>query len=161
MNNLKVEAEGERTIRMTRSFNAVRTAVFDAWTKPELLRRWLLGPGDHWSMPICDVDLRVGGTYRFVWRNAKDGKEMGLSGEYVEIVSPSRIVATEKFDESWYPGGAVVATDFLEREGITTLTQRITYDSPAARDGVLRSPMEGGVRMSYDRLEELLTRKDV
>ena len=161
MNNLKVEAEGERTIRMTRSFNAVRTAVFDAWTKPELLRRWLLGPGDHWSMPICDVDLRVGGTYRFVWRNGMDGAQMGLSGEYLEIVSPSRIVATEKFDESWYPGGAVVVTNLVEREGITTLTQRITYDSAAARDGVLRSPMEGGVRMSYNRLEELLTKRDV
>jgi uncharacterized protein YndB with AHSA1/START domain len=159
VNDLRVEADGERTIRMTRSFNAVRAAVFDAWTKPELLRRWLLGPGEHWSMPICDVDLRVGGTYRFVWRNAKDGTEMGLSGEYVEIVSPSRIVATERFDESWYPGGAVVVTDLLEQEGITTLTQRITYDSAAVRDGVLRSPMEGGVRMSYNRLEELL--KDV
>jgi uncharacterized protein YndB with AHSA1/START domain len=146
---------------MTRNFNAARTAVFDAWTKPELLRRWLLGPGEHWSMPICEVDLRVGGTYRFVWRNGMDGTEMGLSGEYREIVSPSRIVATERFDESWYPGGAVVVTDLLEQGGITTLTQRITYDSAAARDGVLRSPMEGGVRMSYNRLEELLTRNDV
>ena len=112
-------------------------------------------------MPICEIDLRVGGTYRFVWRNGMDGAQMGLSGEYLEIVSPSRIVATEKFDDSWYPGGAVVVSDFLEREGITTLTQRITYDSAAARDGVLRSPMESGVRMSYNRLEELLTRKDV
>ena len=161
MNDLRVEAEGERTIRMTRSFNAVRAAVFDAWTKPELLRRWLLGPGDHWSMPICEVDLRVGGTYRFVWRNGMDGAQMGLRVEYLEVVFPSRIVATEKFDDSWYPGGAVVVSDFLEREGITTLTQRITYDSAAARDGVLRSPMEGGVRMSYNRLEGLLTEKSV
>jgi uncharacterized protein YndB with AHSA1/START domain len=159
--DLRLEAEGERTIRMTRSFNCVRTAVFDAWTKPELLRRWLLGPGEHWSMPICEIDLRIGGTYRFVWRHGMDGTEMGLSGEYIEIVSPSRIVATESFDESWYPGSAVVVTDFFEQEGITTLTQRITYDSAAARDGVLRSPMEGGVRISYDRLEELLTRKDL
>ncbi len=159
MNNLKLEAEGDRTIRMTRSFNAARTAVFDAWTKPELLRRWLLGPGEHWSMPICDVDLRVGGTYRFVWRNGLDGTEMGLSGKYLEVAPPSRIVATESFDESWYPGSAVVETALTEKDGITTLTQRITYNSAAARDGVLRSPMEGGVRVSYDRLEELLTRK--
>lgn len=161
MKDLRLEAEGERTIRMTRSFNAVRTAVFDAWTKPELLRRWLLGPGEHWSMPICEIDLRTGGAYRFVWRHGIDGTEMGLSGEYIEIVPPRRIVATERFDEAWYPGSAVIVTDFFEQEGITTLTQRITYDSAAARDGVLRSPMEGGVRISYDRLEELLTRKDV
>lgn len=112
-------------------------------------------------MPICDIDLRIGGTYRFVWRNGMDGTEMGLSGEYLEIVSPSRIAATERFDESWYPGGAVVVTNLAEQRGITTLTQRITYDSAAARDGVLRSPMEGGVRSSYDRLEELLTRMGV
>lgn len=160
MNKLKLEAEGDRTIRMTRSFNAARMAVFDAWTKPELLRRWLLGPGDHWTMPICDIDLRIGGTYRFVWRNGMDGTEMGLSGKYLEIVPPSRIVATESFDESWYPGGAVVATYLFEQGEITTLTQQITYDSAAARDGVLRSPMEGGVRISYDRLEELLTTID-
>ena len=160
MNKLKLEAEGDRTIRMTRSFNAARMAVFDAWTKPELLRRWLLGPGDHWTMPICDIDLRIGGTYRFVWRNGMDGTEMGLSGKYLEIVPPSRIVATESFDESWYPGGAVVATYLFEQGEITTLTQQITYDSAAARGGVLRSPMEGGVRISYDRLEELLTTID-
>ena len=158
MNQLKVEAEGERIIRMTRSFNAAKTAVFDAWTKPELVRRWLLGPGDQWSMPICDIDLRVGGSYRFVWRNQATGAEMGLSGEYLEVASPSRIVTTECFDEAWYPGTAVIATDFAEQHGITTLTQRITYDSAAARDGVLRSPMERGVSASYDRLEHVLAK---
>ena len=145
---------------MTRSFSAVRTAVYDAWTKPELLRRWLLGPGDHWSMPICDIDLRVGGTYRFVWRHGLNGTEMGVSGEYVEIVPLSRLVTTEKFDTSWYPGSSIIATDFSEQEGITTVTQRITYESVAARDGVLHSPMCDGVQISYNRLEELLTRKD-
>jgi uncharacterized protein YndB with AHSA1/START domain len=160
MNGLKIEAEGERTIRMTRSFNAPSQAVFDAWTKPEFLRRWLLGPGSHWSMPICDVDLRVGGTYRFVWRNGTDGSEMGLSGEYVEIFPPRRLVTTERFDDAWYPGGAVITAEFLEHEGVTMLTQRITYDSTAARDGVLRSPMESGVRVSYDRLEEMLMKKE-
>ncbi len=157
MNDLRIEAEGDRSIRITRSFNAAKTAVFDAWTKPELVRRWLLGPGNDWSMPICDIDLRVGGTYRFVWRHAVNGTEMGLSGEYIEIAAPSRIVATESFDESWYPGRAVVTTDFSEQAGITTLTQRVTYDSAAARDGVLRSPMESGLRAGYDRLENLLT----
>ena len=160
MNDLRVEAEGERSIRMTRSFRAVRTAVFEAWTKPELVRRWLLGP-DGWSMPICDIDLRVGGAYRFVWRNDRDGTEMGMSGEYVEVFPPSRIVATERFDESWYPGSAVITTEFTEQDGITTVSQRILYDSAGARDGVLRSPMGGGVRMSYDRLEAMLTGKGV
>lgn len=109
-------------------------------------------------MPICEIDLRIGGSYRFVWRHGLDGTEMGLTGDYIEIVSPSRLVATERFDESWYPGSAVVVTELSEQEGVTTLTQRITYDTPAARDGVLRSPMEGGVRMSYERLEGLLTK---
>ncbi len=156
MNDLKIEAEGERSIRMLRTFRARRTAVFAAYTKPELVRRWMLGPGNDWTMPICDIDLRVGGTYRYVWRNAADGAEMGLGGEFVEIDPPRRLVATERFDESWYPGGAVVSTEFVEVAGVTTLTQRVTYDSGGARDGVLRSPRESGVGAGFDRLEALL-----
>ena len=156
MNDLKIEAEGDRSIRMTRTFHAPRTAVYAAWTQPELVRRWLLGPGNDWSMPICDIDLRVGGEYRYVWRNAANGAEMGMGGEFVEIDPPARIIATERFDESWYPGSAFVSTEFAEAAGETTLTQRVTYDSADARDGVLRSPMESGVGAGYDRLEVLL-----
>ena len=99
---LQVSTRGEREIVMTRAFAAPRTLVFDAFTKPELVKRWLLGP-DGWSLPVCEIDLRVGGTYRYVWRHT-NGQEMGMGGVYREIVVPERIVSTEKFDQSWYPG---------------------------------------------------------
>src|ERR1700740_2690854 len=87
----------EREIAMTRVFDAPRRLVFDAMTRPELVKRWLLGPPG-WSMPVCEIDLRVGGTYRYVWRGA-DGTEMGMRGVYREIAPPERLVATESFDE--------------------------------------------------------------
>jgi len=152
---LSVTTPSEREIAMTRVFDAPRHMVFDAWTKPELIRRWLLGP-DGWSMPVCEVDLRVGGKYRYVWRRDADGSEMGMGGVYREIVAPERIVATERFDEAWYPGEAVGTLVLVEQRGRTTLTQTLRYESREARDAVLKSPMETGVAAGYDRLEELL-----
>ena len=156
--NLKIAARGDREIIMTRSFAAPRKLVFDAFTKPELVRRWLLGPPG-WSMPVCEIDLRVGGKYRWVWKRDSDGAEMGMGGVYREIVVPERIVSTEKFDDSWYPGEGVGTILLVEQAGITALTQTVLYESREARDGVLKSPMESGVRASYDRLEELLAAK--
>ena len=153
--NLTVEARGDREIVMTRVFDAPRQLVFDAHTKPELVKRWLLGPPG-WSMPVCEIDLRVGGKYRYVWRRDKDGKEMGMGGVYHEIVAPERIVHTEKFDESWYPGEAVDTLVLTEQGGKTTLTQTMLLVSREARDGILKSGMESGVSKSYDRLEALL-----
>jgi len=154
-NKLKVEARGEREIVMTRAFNAPRNLVFDAHTKPELIRRWLLGP-DGWTMIVCEVDLRVGGAYRYVWRRDADGTVMGMGGAYREIVRPEKIVSTEKFDEAWYSGEAVGTILLVEDKGKTTLTQTVLYDSREARDGVLKSGMESGVEASYDRLEAQL-----
>jgi uncharacterized protein YndB with AHSA1/START domain len=152
---LKIAAHGDRELVMTRVLNAPRSLVFDAFTKPELVKRWLLGP-DGWSMPVCEIDLRVGGTYRYVWRNDRNGTEMGMGGVYREIVVPERLVSTEKFDEAWYPGEAVGTLVFVEQGGKTTVTQTVLYDSRETRDGVLKSPMESGVAASYDRLEALL-----
>jgi uncharacterized protein YndB with AHSA1/START domain len=152
---LKVTTPTEREIVMTRVFDAPRELVFDAHTKPELVKRWLLGP-DGWSMPVCEIDLRVGGKYRYVWRRDRDGTEMGMGGIFREIVPPERIVATEKFDESWYPGEAVDTTVLTEQDGRTTLTLTVLYESRAARDAVLKSPMESGMVAGYDRLERLL-----
>ena len=95
--NLKLTTRGDREIVITRAFDAPRKLVFDALTKPELIKQWLLGP-DGWSMPVCEIDLKVGGKYRYVWRRDKDGTEMGMGGVYREIVAPERVVATEKFD---------------------------------------------------------------
>jgi uncharacterized protein YndB with AHSA1/START domain len=107
-------------------------------------------------MPVCEIDLRVGGAYRYVWRQISDGREMGMGGVYREISAPERVVATEKFDEAWYSGEAVGTLVLVEHGGITTITQTLLYQSREARDGVLKSGMEKGVAASYDRLEEVL-----
>ncbi len=107
-------------------------------------------------MPVCEIDLRVGGKYRYVWRHESDGHEMGMGGDFREIVPPERLVATEKFDESWYPGEALDMTVLTERGGKTTMTLTVEYESPEARDAVLKSPMAEGVAIGYDRLADLL-----
>jgi uncharacterized protein YndB with AHSA1/START domain len=136
-----------------------RPLVFDAFTKPDLVRQWLLGPPGG-SMPICEIDFRVGGRYRYLWRN-ETGAEMGMGGIYKEILAPERIVATEKFEQAWYPGEAVGTVVLSEKAGKTTLTQTILHDSRAARDIVISSPMEQGLAASYDRLEKLAAASEV
>ncbi|HET9994885.1 MAG TPA: SRPBCC family protein [Candidatus Acidoferrum sp.] len=153
---LKLTTPTDREIAMTRVFDAPRRLVFDAHTKPELVKRWLLGPPG-WSMPVCEIDLRVGGKYRYVWRRDTDGNEMGMGGVFREIVSPERLVVNEKFDQAWYPGECLVTTVLIEQGGKTTLTSTLLYESREIRDGVLKSPMESGVAASYDRLAELLS----
>ena len=157
---LKVTAKGEREIVMTREFNAPRELVFEAFTTPALLKRWLLGP-DGWSLIVCDIDLRVGGTYRYVWRHDVRGTEMGMGGVYREIKAPERIVSTEQFDNPWYPGEAVGTLVLVEKGGRTLLTQSMVYATPEARDGVLKSGMESGVSASYDRLDKIVSSKAV
>ena len=152
---LHLTAPGERDIVMTRVFDAPRQLVFDAHTKPELVKRWLLGPPG-WSMPVCEIDLRVGGKYRYVWRHDRERTEMGMGGVYREIVAPERLVNTERFDESWYPGEAVDTLVLVEQGGRTTLTLTVLYESREAREAVLKSGMESGVAASYDRLADLL-----
>lgn len=154
---LQVTAPSDREIAMIRTFDAPRSLVFDAWTKPELLKRWL-GVFGGWTFAVCEVDLRIGGAYRYVWRGA-NGNEMGMGGIFREIVRPERIVCTEKFDESWYPGDAVDTTTFVEKGGKTTVTTTVLYATKEARDGVLKSPMESGVAKSYDKLAEVLASK--
>jgi uncharacterized protein YndB with AHSA1/START domain len=152
---LKITSSGDRELVMTRVFDAPRTLVFDAHTKPDLVRQWLLGPPG-WSMPVCEMDVRVGGKYRWVWRHDRDGTEMGMGGVYREIVQPERLVATERFDEAWYPGEGLNTLVLVEQGGRTTLTQTMRYESREARDAVLKSGMEQGVAASYDRLADLL-----
>lgn len=152
---LKITPKGERELVITRDFAAPRRLVFDAYTKPELIRRWLSGL-DGWSFDVCDVDLRVGGKYRWVWKRDSDGFLMGMGGVYREINAPARLVATEKFDDAWYPGEAICTLELAEKAGRTTLTQTMTYESPEALKAVLDSPMESGLVESMDRLGELL-----
>ena len=106
-------------------------------------------------MPVCEIDLRVGGGFRYLWRKG-EGIEMGMRGVYLEIVVPERIVATEVFDQAWYSGEAVGTVTFVEQHGRTTLSISMRYDSRATRAGVLKSPMEVGVGAGFDRLAGLL-----
>ena len=152
---LQVTTPSEREIAMTRVFDAPRRLVFDALTKPELVKRWL-GVRGGWSMTVCEIDLRVGGTFRYVWRKDSKGIEMGMRGVYREIAPSERIVNTETFDDPWFPGEALDTTVLLERGGKTTLTTTVLYDSQETRDAVLKSGMERGVAESYDMLAEYL-----
>jgi uncharacterized protein YndB with AHSA1/START domain len=148
---LKVTTPSDREIVLTRVFDAPRGLVFDAFSKPELLKRWF-GPRG-WSLEVCEVDLRVGGGFRFVLRGP-DGKKMGMRGVYREIAPPERSVHMESFDD--YPGESQVTAVFVEQGGKTTLTATVLYPSQEIRDAVIKSGMEHGAAESYDKLAELL-----
>jgi uncharacterized protein YndB with AHSA1/START domain len=152
---LQFTTPSAREIAWTRVFDAPRSLVFDALTKPELLKRWL-GVRGGWSMAVCEIDLRVGGTLRYVWRKDSKGLEMGMRGVYREIVPSERIVNTETFDDPWFPGHALDTTVLVERGGKTTLTTTVLYDSQEIRDGILESGIERGVAEGYDKLAEHL-----
>ena len=152
---LRVTTPTERQIVLTRVFDAPRSLVFDAFTKPELLKRWF-GPRG-WSLAVCEVDLKVGGTFRFVLRGP-DGTEMGMRGVYREIVPPERSVHTESFDD--YPGDSLVTGVLTEDGGKTTMTATILYPSREVRDAVIKSGMEHGAAECYDKLAEMLLLKD-
>jgi len=151
---LKVTTPTDREVVVTRLFDAPRGMVFDAHTKPDLVQRWLLGPPG-WTMPVCEIDLRVGGQYRYVWENA-GGQRMGVSGTFKEIVRPSRIVITQLFNEDWTGGETIVITELAEQGGKTTLTTTVRYASREARDGALKTAMTTGMEAGYERLETLL-----
>jgi len=150
---LQMSAAGERDIVITRAFDAPRELVFRAWTEPELVKRWMFGPAG-WSFAVCDIDFRVGGRYRFVWRH-EDGREMGMGGRYVDIVAPERIVNTELFDQDWTGGETTGTLVFTEQGGRTITTYTLTYASQAAREMVMKSGMTSGMEAGYERLDAI------
>ena len=151
---LQITTPSDREVAMTRVFDAPRHLVFEAWTRPEILKRWL-GVRAGWTLDVCEVDLVVGGRYRYVWKGPS-GQEMGMGGVFKEIAPPRRLVATEVFDEPWYPGEAVNTTELTEEGGRTTVTLTMRYDSKEARDAVLATPMAAGMSESYDVLAAVL-----
>ena len=151
---LTITTPSDREIVMTRVFDAPRDLVFRAHTEPELVKRWL-GVFNRWALDVCEIDLSIGGTSRYVWKGP-GGKEMGMSMVCREIVVPERIVSTEHFDDPWYEGSALGTLTFVETNGRTTLTSTVLYDTKEIRDAVLQSPMETGVAASYDQLEDVL-----
>jgi uncharacterized protein YndB with AHSA1/START domain len=155
-NTLTVTTPTDREIVIKRTFDRPRALVWDAMTKPELLKRWLFGPPG-WEMVVCEDDARVGGTFRWAWRGP-DGAEMAMHGAYREVVRPERIVRTETFDMGCdAQAGEQIGTFVLtEQGGRTTLTMTVLYPSKEARDGAVASGMEHGLAAGYDRLDEIL-----
>ncbi len=140
------------SIRVVRSFDAPLDLVWRAHTEPELVKQWMTGPPDH-SLPVCEIDLRVGGKGRYVWKNPQF--EMGMTAEFLEVVPHERIVHTEEFD-GWPEGRSTVTSRFAEQDGRTTITIDIEYQNQQARDTAMQPGFEEGYAASYETLEKLL-----
>ena len=151
---LDITAQGECEIVIKRMFEAPPQLVFEAHTVPALLKRWLTGP-EGWSLSRCEVDLRVGGAFRYEWSHA-DGRAIGMGGTYREVEPPLRLVATELFDEDWTGGETINSLTFEAVGEHCRLTTIVRYASAAARDGALRSNMEAGMAVSYVKLDAML-----
>lgn len=149
----RLTPSGPNDLVGTRDFDATCQALFDAHTQPTLLQRWLLGPLG-WEMSVCEIDLRVGGTYRWAWRRST----MGVSGEYLEVTPPVRPVNTEKFEAVWYEGGCVVTLELTDLgDGRPRFTSTMTFDSTEIRNSVMQAGMAAGLKASCGRLEILVS----
>lgn len=154
-NRLEITLPSDREIVITRSFDSPRNLVWDCHTKPALVRLWLLGPPG-WEMPVCEIDLRVGGKYRYEWEDKARGKTMGMGGVFTEVAAPERLGAREKFDDDWTGGETEVTQVFIEKAAKTTLTLTVLYASKQARDGAAATGMTTGMEAGYNRLDEVL-----
>lgn len=151
---LQLTKPSDREFQIKRMFAVPRERVFAAFTEPELLKRWFIGkPGG--TLAVCQVALKAGDSFRYLWRDP-DGSEMGMSGVCLEMTRPERIVATEKWDQPWYPGDATGTITLTEEGGVTTLTQTLRYESQVVRDMVLETMIEHAMALGYERLAEVL-----
>jgi uncharacterized protein YndB with AHSA1/START domain len=154
-NETIVERTADRELVATRTFNAPARIVFDAWTKPELLKRWWAPKSFGVTLFECDSDLRVGGTYRYAFGRDPKNPEV-FSGRYVEVNSPSRLVLTQLYERMPDIGEAIVTVTFEESQGRTRLTLHQLFPSKEALEGALASGMESGMRVTLDQLEALV-----
>jgi uncharacterized protein YndB with AHSA1/START domain len=154
-NHTSMELKSDREIVIARIFNGPARIVFDAWTRPELVRRWWAPKSRGVSIVGCDADVRVGGGYRYVLRR-DDGGEFAFSGKYTEVTPHSRLVYTQVFEPMAGAGEVIVTVTFDERDGRTHLVSHALYPSRQARDGALASGMEHGMRETMDQLDELV-----
>lgn len=158
-NTAQISLPSDTEVRVTRDFKAPRTLVWQAHTEPELFQRWIGGyPG--WSMPVCEMDVRPGGKYRWRWRQGEDGKEFGFYGEYREVDAPGKMVQAEYYDPGSFGGAmptspTITRTTFTEKNGVTTLVALITYGSKEERDAAVSTGMTDGMETSYERLDKL------
>jgi uncharacterized protein YndB with AHSA1/START domain len=153
-----VTTPSDLEIQVSRMFDAPARLVWDCHTKPDLVRRWMLGPPG-WSMPVCDIDLTVGGAYRYRWRNDADGTEFGSAGVHREVVPFEKIVTTEQMEG--FDGESVNTLTFAEAGGRTAATINMVFPSKEIRDGALQSGMSDGMAMGYDRLDLILDEQRV
>ena len=153
-------------VRVTRQFNAPRQLVWDAHTKPELVRKWMAGyPG--WEMTVCEMDVRVGGKYRWQWQNQADGSRFGFFGSFTEVKEPSHLTHEEYFDPGqggdWdsMPAGdpCIVSLDLFEENGVTTLVCNMKFASKEARDGAVATGMTDGMEYNYANLDEFVAKQ--
>ena len=142
----------DREVVITRVVDAPRRLVFEAWTSPEHLPHWLLGPPG-WTMPICEIDLRPGGTHRCVWRRP-NGEEMEIRGGYREVDPPGRLVSTESWGGDWPE--TINTLVLTERAGRTTIALTILYPSKEARDAAMATGMKDGMEQGFERLDAYL-----
>ncbi|MEE2690593.1 MAG: SRPBCC family protein [Pseudomonadota bacterium] len=158
-NAAQVSLPSDSEVRVVRRFNAPRALVYQAYTEPKLVTQWLLGPPG-WSMPVCEMDVRVGGKFRWRWRSNEDAKEFGFHGVFREVEEPARLVHTEAYDPGDMGGSmgdeALITVEFSEKGGVTTVTTLMDFGSREARDAAISTGMTDGMEMSYQSLEKLL-----
>jgi len=156
----QVSLPSDTEVRVIRDFRAPRTLVWRAHTEADLFQRWIGGyPG--WTMPVCEMDVRPGGKYRWRWRSDVDGKEFGFHGEYREVDAPETMVHAEYYDPGDLGGAmpmdpAITRTTFTEKNGVTTLDMLMDYGSKEARDAAVSTGMTDGMETSYERLDTLV-----
>ena len=139
-------------ILITREFEAPAHLVYRACTEPDLVRRWW--SGKRGEMTVCEIDLRVGGKWRYAMAADSSGTEVAFHGEYREIVPDERIVNTEVF-EPFPDHGALCTMTLTEHDGRTTLTTLVQHSTVRARDMHINSGMEGGMQEAFDKLEQV------
>ncbi len=160
---IEVTQPSDREVRVVRTFRAPRQLVWDAHTKPELMRKWCYG-FEGWTLAVCDMDVREGGKYRWRWRNGADGSEFGFFGTFSEVREPSRLAHDQYFDpgdmDYAMPVGdpCFIALDFSEADGVTTLAMTMTFESKEARDQAVTTGMTDGMEVGYARIDDMLAK---
>jgi uncharacterized protein YndB with AHSA1/START domain len=160
MDKAQVSLPSDTEVCVTRDFAAPRKLVWQAHTDPKLVTRWMLGPPG-WSMPVCEMDVRPGGKYRWRWRSDENGQEFGFFGQFLEVDAPARMVHEENYDPGDIGGAmdvsqpAIIRTSFSERNGVTSLEMVMRFASKDIRDAAVSTGMTDGMEAGYQRLDEM------
>lgn len=151
-----MQMEGDRSLRFKRFFEAPPGLVFDCLTKAELVQKWLTGPPPM-QMVECEIDAKVGGSFRYAWSGPNGEHRFGMKGTFKEISVPDRIVHTEVFDEDWTGGETLCTTLLIPQENGTMMDLLVQYATPEARAGAMQTDMKDGMSQSYDKMDGILT----